>query len=84
MPWSDQIKEIEPFVRTYSSNIWTMMIRACKVYEWISNCHQAKWVEDMSKMSLRANDVLPHIERGKQYHSALTRYSQSVLLGPNL
>jgi len=34
---------------------------------------QAKWVEDMSKMSLRANDVLPHIERGKQYHSALTR-----------
>ncbi len=26
---------------------------------------QAKWVEDISKMSLRANDILPHIERGK-------------------
>jgi len=28
---------------------------------------QAKWVEDISKMSLRANDILPHIERGKMH-----------------
>jgi len=34
---------------------------------------QAKWVEDISKMSLRANDILPHIERGKLYHYATKR-----------
>jgi len=34
---------------------------------------QAKWVEDMSKMSLRCNDILPHIERGKLYQAAMSR-----------
>ncbi|XP_023339477.1 8-oxo-dGDP phosphatase NUDT18 isoform X3 [Eurytemora carolleeae] len=34
---------------------------------------QAKWVDDLSIMSLRCNDILPHIERGKLYNSMLTR-----------
>lgn len=33
---------------------------------------QAKWVEDISKMSLRANDILPHIERGKLNYLSAT------------
>ena len=34
---------------------------------------QAKWVEDISELSLRANVVLPLIERGRQYHMAQGR-----------
>lgn len=37
---------------------------------------QAKWVEDLTKMSLRANDILPHIERGKLHHYAMNRTQQ--------
>jgi len=37
---------------------------------------QAKWVEDLTVMSLRANDILPHIERGKLHHYAISRRGQ--------
>lgn len=33
---------------------------------------QAKWIDDLATYSLRASDVLPLIERGKQYHMAHT------------
>ena len=33
---------------------------------------QAKWIDDLSELTLRASDVLPLIERGRQYHSAHT------------
>ena len=34
---------------------------------------QAKWVEDIAAMSLRAPDILPHIERGRLYHEMSQR-----------
>jgi len=33
---------------------------------------QAKWIGDLTDFPLRAGDVLPLIERGRQYHTALT------------
>lgn len=32
---------------------------------------QAKWIGDLTDFPLRAGDVLPLIERGRQYHTAL-------------
>merc|ERR1712029_659999 len=32
----------------------------------------AKWIGDLTDFPLRAGDVLPLIERGRQYHTALT------------
>lgn len=45
---------------------------------------QAKWVEDISELSLRANDVLPLIERGRQYHLAQNRSRPEVWHRPVL
>ncbi len=30
---------------------------------------QAKWIRDLAELSLRANDVLALVEKGRQYHS---------------
>ena len=43
---------------------------------------QAKWISDLGELSLRANDVLTLVEKGRQYYSkALTDpwHSQQVL-----
>ena len=43
---------------------------------------QAKWISDLGELSLRANDVLTLVEKGRQYYAkALTDpwHSQQVL-----